>query len=86
MGIGVWFATGILAAVIARFVPFRRSSRWLAEWILAAVTALLAGLIATALDFGGWNEPDWRAGLFTFAAALAAVGWMRAAAGLVERA
>jgi len=86
MGIGVWLGTGIIAAVIARFIPFRRGSRRLVEWTVAVITALLAGLIATALDFGGWNEPDWRAGLFTFAAALAVVGWMRAAPGLVGRA
>lgn len=42
--------------------------------------ALLAsfgfGVAATALDFGGWNEADWRAALFAFfGAAAAAAAW-----------
>jgi hypothetical protein len=38
---------------------------------------LALGVTATALDFGGWNEPDWRAGLFVFLGALAAAGAIR---------
>jgi uncharacterized membrane protein YeaQ/YmgE (transglycosylase-associated protein family) len=50
---------------------------WLAELIAAVVTALLCGLIASYLDFGGWQELDWRAGLFAFFGAMAAVGALR---------
>jgi hypothetical protein len=46
---------------------------------------LIAGAVATALDFGGWNEPDWRAGVFAFASALAVIGWMRAIVALRRR-
>lgn len=44
------------------------------------VTAIAMGLLATYLDFGGWKEPDWRAGLFCFLGAFAAIGFYRSAA------
>lgn len=39
--------------------------------------AFLLGVAATALDFGGWHEPDWRAALFAFLGALAAAALFR---------
>ena len=65
---------GGAAWIIARFVPHVRMPA--TETVVAFVVANLAGIAATALDFGGWNERDWRAGLFVFfcvAAALAVV-------------
>ena len=59
------------------FRPGRRG-KWWPEALLAPVLAVAAGLAATALDFGGWSEPDWRAGLFAFLAALAGIGLFRA--------
>ena len=50
------------------------------EAIAALVIASLAGVAATALDFGGWNEPDWRAGAFVFLCVAAALGFVRLAA------
>ena len=78
MGIGLWLGSGLAAWILARIIPFRRGpGRW-GELAAALVTALLLGTLATALDFGGWNEADWRAGLFAFLGALAAAGVIRA--------
>jgi hypothetical protein len=45
--------------------------------VIAIVAAMLLGVLATALDFGGWRELDWRAGLFAFFGSLAATGFFR---------
>ena len=78
MGIVLWVLSGCAAFLIARIVPLARRAGWAWELLPAIVTALLAGLVATALDFGGWGEPDWRAGVFTLFAAFAAIGVTRA--------
>ena len=63
--------------MVARIVPLGRGGgRW-SELAAAIVTALLLGTLATALDFGGWNEPDWRAAVFAFLGAFAAAGVVR---------
>lgn len=79
MGIAAWVAAGIAACLVARIAPSLRVVQWLSDLILAVFAAVLAGLAATALDFGGWREPDWRAIAFAFAAALAVTAWMRVA-------
>jgi ABC-type transport system involved in cytochrome bd biosynthesis fused ATPase/permease subunit len=81
MGLASWLAAAVCAVLLARIVPVGRSSRWALELLAAAVVALLLGGAATALDFGGWNEPAWRAALLAFLGALAAIGVLRAAAG-----
>jgi hypothetical protein len=45
--------------------------------LVSILAGLMLGVAATALDFGGWNEPDWRAGLFVFLGAMAAAGAFR---------
>ena len=80
----MWVVAGIGAFAVARLIRAGRPHRWLIEAALALIVALAAGLAATALDFGGWEEPDWRAGTFAFAAAFAATGLARAI-GLVRR-
>ena len=78
MGVNVWMLAGGAAWFIARFVPAGEMPR--GEAVAAFVTANLAGIGAMALDFGGWREPDWRAGVFVFfcvAAALAIVRLLR---------
>lgn len=78
MGVVLWVVCGLAAFLVARIIPaLRQTQRW-QEFTAAIVTALAAGLAATALDFGGWNELDWRAGAFAFCCALAATGISRA--------
>jgi hypothetical protein len=77
MGAGSWIAAGLAAWCIARIVPAGRTRLWVAELALAVVSASLLGLAATAGDFGGWREPDWRAALFTFFGAFAVLGVFR---------
>lgn len=48
------------------------------ELAAAVSVAVALGVLATALDFGGWNEPDWRASLLALLGGLAAAGFARA--------
>lgn len=54
-----------------------RPRGWIGELMVSVVAALALGVAATALDFGGWKEPDWRAGLFVLFGAFAAIGVVR---------
>jgi hypothetical protein len=78
VGIALWLASGCLAFLIARIVPLARAPRWLVELLLALLTAFACGVLATALDFGGWAEPDWRAAVFAGCGSFAALGVFRA--------
>jgi peptidoglycan/LPS O-acetylase OafA/YrhL len=78
MGAVTWIVGGLLALLLARTIrPMRRS--WKPELLAALAVALLAGITGTALDFGGWQEPDWRAGTFAFLAGFTAIALMRLA-------
>jgi uncharacterized membrane protein SirB2 len=77
MGLALWLICGAIAFAVARIVPFARRASWLGEILVTLSAAILLGVVATALDFGGWREPDWRAGLFTFLGALATAGLFR---------
>ena len=77
MGIALWVVTSVAAFVLARMTPWRRHRTWAGELSVAIAAGLLLGATATALDFGGWSEPDWRAGLFVFLGAFAAAGVFR---------
>src|SRR5260221_11380599 len=79
MGLALWFASGTLAFAIARFIPRGRPRRWLSELVAAWIAAFLLGVTATALDFGGWREPDPRAALACGFASFAIVGILRVA-------
>lgn len=74
----MWALSGVAATAVARLVPFGKDQRWLTEGFIALGTALLLGVLATVLDFGGWNELDWRAGIFAGVGAFAAIGIRRA--------
>lgn len=74
----MWLAAGALAFIMARVLRPRRTERWRLELVLSVIVALSFGIAATFLDFGGWNELDWRAGLFAFLTSFAAVGVLRA--------
>jgi uncharacterized membrane protein SirB2 len=77
VGLALWLTCGLVAFAIARFVPSTRRRRWLGELVVAILLAFLLGVAATALDFGGYRELDWRAGLFAFLGSAAAVGVFR---------
>ena len=64
--------------VIASQIPYGKPLGRAVETIAALTAAVAAGLAATALDFGGWKELDWRAALFAGLSALAVLGIVRA--------
>ena len=77
MGAVTWLAAGALAFLLARIIPLARGRRKLGELIASVTAAFLLGIAATALDFGGWREPDPRAALFAGLGSLAILGMMR---------
>lgn len=77
MGVAMWAGAGVIAFLVARSVPAARPAGRLLELTVAIVIALLLGLLATALDFGGWRELDWRAAAFCFCGAFASVALLR---------
>jgi hypothetical protein len=80
VGVASWFVAGIAAFLVARIIPFSRQTYWKTELVTASLAALAAGIAATILDFGGWQDLDWRSAAFAFCAALAAAGVVRASA------
>jgi hypothetical protein len=85
MGIALWLGCATVVFFIARTVRYAHPSRWIGELTTALLAAMALGIIATALDFGGWNEPDWRAGLLVFFATAAVIGALRIILLLSER-
>ena len=77
MGLASWLTATFVAFALARIIPLGRTRRWLPELLVAIVTALILGGVATALDFGGWNELSWRAALLAFSGAFGMLGIMR---------
>jgi uncharacterized membrane protein YoaK (UPF0700 family) len=77
MGIALWLACALAVFFAARNVKFARGGSWIGELLASILSALILGAIATALDFGGWNEPDWRAGAFVVFGCAAVVGVVR---------
>lgn len=77
MGVALWIAAGLAAWVLARLIPVARPKSWVVELALSIIAAVLLGFAATAGDFGGLREPDWRAGLFAFFGAFAVAGVFR---------
>lgn len=78
MGAAVWVGSALSAFFVARIVPIGRRNGRAGELIAAVAAAVVLGLAATALDFGGWHEPEWRAALFTLFGSLTAIGASRA--------
>jgi hypothetical protein len=78
MGAALWAASSAVAFLLARIIPLGRPRKWIGELIVAIVAGMLLGVAATVMDFGGWAELDWRAGMFTFFGSVAAVGALRA--------
>jgi uncharacterized membrane protein YeaQ/YmgE (transglycosylase-associated protein family) len=79
MGFLTWLAGGIGAALVARRIRHGKGPAIPGEAATAIASAIVAGILATALDFGGWNEFDLFALLFTFFTALTMIALYRAA-------
>jgi hypothetical protein len=77
MGIALWIACAAAVFFAIRNIRFGRPAGWIGELFAALISALLFGAIATALDFGGWNELDWRTGLFVLFGCLFVGGAIR---------
>lgn len=77
MGIALWLGCSLVVFFAIRRVPHGRTARWGGEPFAVIAGALVLGVGSTALDFGGWNEPDWRAGVFVFFGCAAVVGGVR---------
>jgi hypothetical protein len=73
----VWAGAGVIAFLIARSVPAGRPPGRVLEFATAVLITPLLGVLATMLDFGGWRSFDWRATLFCFLGAFAAVAASR---------
>jgi hypothetical protein len=77
MGFFLWCAAGTAAFAIGRTLPYRSSAT--REALIALACSVIAGVAATAFDFGGWNELEMRAGLLAFFAALTSIAVVRLA-------
>lgn len=84
MGIALWVTAAAAAFLAGRLIPLRRR-RWTAELGFSLLAALGGGVAATAMDFGGWREPDWRAALFAFFVAMTAIALVRLWPGASDR-
>jgi hypothetical protein len=74
----MWAIAGAGAFALSRLSRAGRPEGWVLEASVSLMAAAAAGLAATALDFGGLQEPDWRAGTFAFLVSLGAIGLTRA--------
>jgi hypothetical protein len=77
MGIALWMACAVALFFAMRTIRFARPAGWIGELFTVVLGALVLGGVATALDFGGWNELDWRAGLFVLFGSAALAGAIR---------
>jgi len=77
MGISLWIACAGVVFFTIRNIRFGRPLGWIGELLAVVIGALILGSIATALDFGGWNELDWRAALFVLFGSFAISGLLR---------
>ena len=78
MGAVLWVTSALSLFLIARIVPAGRTRSYLGELLVAIAAAIILGLLATALDFGGWRDADWRAVAFVMLGTAAATGTFRA--------
>jgi hypothetical protein len=78
MGIALWLLCGVAVFAASRVIAPGRPARFVTELLLVIIASALSGLAATALDFGGWGELDWRAGAFVILCDFAVIGLSRA--------
>ena len=85
MGLLTWVLAGVLAFGIARGLRSGGALRWPAEAAVAIAAAVLFGMIATAFDFGGWKELEWRAAAMALAGTSLVLALTRIARLALER-
>lgn len=85
MGIIVWLLGGAAALAACRFIPLGRPHRRFPEALFGLLFALAGGLVATRLDFGGWNVAEPRTFLFCALAACCGIAIVRSAGALGSR-
>ena len=73
----MWLLCGAAVFAASRAIAAGRPARVVTELLLVIITSAVAGLAATALDFGGWGELDWRAAAFVILCDFAAIGVSR---------
>jgi len=78
MGAALWVTSALSVFLVARIVPPGRNKNYLIELLVVVAAAGVFGLTATALDFGGWRDTDWRAVVFVLLGTAAATGAQRA--------
>ena len=74
----MWALSALSVFLVARIVPPGRSKNYLIELLVVIVAGAAFGFAATALDFGGWRDTDWRAVVFVLLGTAAATGAQRA--------
>jgi ribose/xylose/arabinose/galactoside ABC-type transport system permease subunit len=77
MGMVLWIACGAAVFFVIRNIRFGRPVEWMGELFTLLLGSLVLGGVATALDFGGWNELDWRAAVFVVFGCFAIAGVIR---------
>jgi hypothetical protein len=74
----MWAVGGLVAFAFGRILKSGGALAWPAELAIAVGAAIGFGLIASAFDFGGWRELDWRTGVFALAGASLIIALARA--------
>lgn len=85
MGIALWLLCAVAVLASSRAISPARPQRFIGELFVVIAVSFLAGLGATALDFGGWGEVDWRAAVFVILCSFAAIGISRSVRLVVAR-
>ncbi len=76
MGLILWIVAGLVTFTLTRFIETRRRG-WLMELLVSVSSAVGAGVVATALDFGGWAVADGRSFAFAGVTSMLCVGLVR---------
>jgi hypothetical protein len=79
MGLLLWIVSGLLAFGMAKSLRSGGALPWPIELAISIAAAVLFGFVATAFDFGGWKELEWRAGLFGLFGSAALIALARVA-------
>ncbi len=77
VGVALWLLGGVAVFAGSRAIAPGRPAGLALELVIAILVSFAAGLAASARDFGGWAELDWRAGAFVIVSTFAAIGISR---------